>query len=110
MSGNSSTSVLNSAKIPNTTIAIIVVTVTIGRLIARSEMNTGLSRGGRRVAHRGHANARPRADGLRGSAQQGAPGVPASRDLPLVGLGVAEPQGHVPPLDTPLRQPLHRGP
>src|SRR5512140_2694554 len=72
MSGNSSVCSCHSEKSPNTTSATIETTVTMGRLMAKSEMNTwGPRLVLRVVGGRAYTERRPLRDAKRRADQQG---------------------------------------
>src|SRR6185436_11940019 len=95
-SGNSSTLSDQRAKMPKTTSASIVTTVTVGRLMARSERNISSgppARVGARVAgprdggaRARHHDLRARGDAARGTHQDEVAGGDAGDDLHLLGV------------------------
>src|SRR6185436_2927277 len=96
-SGNSSTLSDHSAKMPKMTSASIVTTVTVGRLMARSERNIDLSSvgvvgrpGGRGRGAVLHHHLGARRDGARGAEQHDVAGGDAGDHLDLLAVGVGD--------------------
>src|SRR3954452_10441738 len=107
-SGNSSVFRFSSAKMTNTTSASTVTTVTTGRLIAKSEMNTVLAprlrpRGG------GDAHGGARRGAQRGAHQHGVARREPGGDLHPLGFGVAHPGLHGHALGLAAPEAEHRG-
>src|SRR6478672_11834827 len=115
MSGNSSVCRLSSDAQPKATRATIAVTVMIGRLIAKSEMNMSRScapvrrlAGARRpIAGGGNAKLRSRREPLRGAREQRIARAHASAKLHLIRRVVADAELHRNALHHPFPDAEH---
>src|ERR1700722_10409176 len=101
MSGYSSVSSASRAAMPNVTIRIMTTVVTIGRLIAKSEMNIG---------RRCHAHRRAGRQRLRLPQQQRIPGRHTARDLDPLAQIVADAKPDLDPFDRAMAHPQHAWP
>src|SRR4051794_30437927 len=93
-SGNSSTFSDQSAKMPKTTSATIVTTVTVGRLMARSERNIGSGPPAGLGARARHHHLRAGGDAAGGAGQHEIAGGDAGDDLDILGVLVGDSQLH----------------
>src|SRR5574338_269497 len=108
-SGNSSVLSRSSENSPNTTSASIVTMVTMGRRMAKSLMNTGITRRDR-LAGRAYPRHRPWCESLRRAHEHGVARGEAAGDLGPLVHGIVEPDLYVHLLHPAHLEPLHDGP